>query len=232
MKAQFNLINKPNQSIKLSVNLRIKNSNKKGLSEYSYNKVKIFNYSIMLNNSHVVVDIYTKVSLDNHFNKTVIGSFIYDTSLKYSASEITVIAENKLDLETCVYGFLKKDFIYSIYKKNSKKSNYKTNFKLTKKYLCLLNSINFLKELVTEPSNIIYPISFVKRTLSQLDKKSIHIKTLNKEKLKKIGLNCLLAVSQGSKREPMVMEFVKKSTKKNALIVVGYQSNQVVVWRI
>ena len=27
-------------------------------------------------------------------------------------------------------------------------------------------------------------------------------------------MNCLLAVSQGSKREPMVMEFHKKNSKK------------------
>ena len=211
MKAQFNLINLSNQSIKLSVNLLEAISKKKGLSDYSYNKKVIFKYSININKSQLVLNIYTDVSNKSHFNKTVLGSFVYDNSIKYSASNVLVNSKNKSDLEALVFGFLQKDFIYSIYKYKSQKSKYKTNFKLTKKNLSILNSINFLKELVSEPSNIIYPKSFVKRTLSQLSKKNINIKTLNKNKIKQIGLNCLLAVSQGSQREPMVMEFSKKN---------------------
>ena len=38
MKAQFNLINKSNQSIKLSVNIYSKPTKKKNLSNYTYNK--------------------------------------------------------------------------------------------------------------------------------------------------------------------------------------------------
>ncbi len=222
MKAQFNLIKIPNQSIKLIVNLINKNSNKKGLCEYSYNNNIIFKYSINLKNSQFVINIYSKDSNKNHFSKTVLGSFVYDSSLKYSATSITLNADKKLDLELLVFGFLQKDYMYSKYKTNSKNTKYKTSFKLSKNYLSLLNSLNFLKELVSEPSNIIYPISFVKRTQSQINKKNVNIKTLNKENIKKIGLNCLMAVSQGSKRDPMVMEFTKKNVKKNVdILFVG-----------
>ena len=222
MKAQFNLINLSNQSIKLLVNLHDKNSNKKGLSDYRYNKVVIFKYLIILKNSQVILDIHPENLNKNHFNKTVLGSFLYQIAIKYTASDIKINSKNKIDLESLVFGFLQKDFIYSIYKNNSKKSKYKTTFRLSKNYLSLLNSINFLKELVSEPSNIIYPASFVKRTLSELNKKNIKIKTLNREQIKKIGLNCLLAVSQGSKREPMVMEFAKNNYKKNVdILFVG-----------
>ncbi len=222
MKAQFNSIILPNQSIKLFVDLVTKISNIKGLSDFKYNKKTIFKYSIKLKNSQIVVSIYPKNSHNNHFNKTVLGSFVYDLSLKYSASVITINANNKLDLEFLVFGFMQKDFIYSIYKNDSKKSKYKTNFKLSKNNLSLLNSLNFLKELVSEPSNIIYPTSFVKRTQNQLNKRNINIKTLNKKNIERIGLNCLLAVSQGSKRDPMVMEFAKKNTKNNVdILFVG-----------
>ena len=222
MKAQFNSINIPNQSIKLLVNVNDKFSSKKGLSNYSYNKKVIFKYSIDVKDSQLVLNIYANDSNKSHFYKTVLGSFIYNNSVKYSASKIVIIADSKLDLDVLVFGFLQKDFLYSIYKKNSNKSQFKTNYKLTKNYLSLLNSINFLKELVSEPSNIIYPNSFVKRTLGKVNKKNVDIKNLNKDNIKKIGLNCLLAVAQGSKREPRVMEFSKKNIKNNVdILFVG-----------
>ena len=77
----------------------------------------------------------------------------------------------KSDLDPIVYGFLQKDFIYSIYKKNSILTKYKTNFKLSQNYHSLLKSINFLKELVTEPSNIIYPTHLLKEHSLKLNKK-------------------------------------------------------------
>ncbi len=222
MKAQFNSINLSNQSIKLNVSLDEKKSNKKDLSNYTYNKVIIFNYSINLQNSQINLNIYNKTSNKSYFYKIVLGSFVYQTAVKFSSSTIIVNSKNKSDIDSLVFGFLQKDYIYSIYKYKSKKSLYKTNYKLPNNFFSLLNSINFLKELVSEPSNIIYPTSFVKRTMSQINKSTINIKTLNKAKIQKIGLNCLLAVSQGSKREPAVMEFSKKNSNKNVdILFVG-----------
>ena len=222
MQAQFNLINKPNQSIKLSVNINQNRSKKNGLKNYTYNNICIFKYSININNSQYLINIYPESLNETHFTKTILGSFIYDNCIKLSITQISISTNNKFVLESIVYGFLKKDFIYSIYKKDSKINKYKTNFKLSKNYLSLLSSINFLKELVSEPSNIIYPVSFAKRTKSKINKKNVITKILDKKKITKIGLNCLLAVSQGSKREPAIMEFIKKNNKKNVdILFVG-----------
>ena len=222
MKAQFNSINLSNQSIKLYVNLDNKSSNKKGLSDYTYNNIIVFKYNLNIKNSQINLNIHIKSSNKSYFHKVVIGSFVYQTAIKFSSSIVFIDSKNRSELDNLVLGFLQKDFIYSIYKKNSKKSKYKTSYKLPKNHLSLLNSINFLKELVSEPSNIIYPTSFVKRTMSQLNKKNINVKTLKKANLEKIGLNCLLAVSQGSKREPVVMEFSKKNSYKNVdILFVG-----------
>ena len=222
MKAQFNSINLSNQSIKLYVNLDDKSSNKKGMSNYTYNNINIFKYNLNIQNSQINLNIYNKTSNKSYFYKIVLGSFVYQTAVKFSSSIIIVNSKNKSDLDSLVFGFLQKDYIYSLYKHKSKKSLYKTNYKLPNNFFSLLNSINFLKELVSEPSNIIYPTSFVKRTMSQIKKSNINIKTLNKAKIQKIGLNCLLAVSQGSKREPAVMEFSKKNSNKNVdILFVG-----------
>ncbi len=222
MQAQFNSISKSNQSIKLSVNIYSKPSKKKNLSNYTYNKKVIFKYTLNIKNSHYILDIILENKIKNHFYKSVIGSFIYDNSIKFSISQITINANERSQLDALAFGLMQKDFIYSIYKKNTQIKKFKTSFKLSKHYLSLLNSINFLKELVSEPSNIIYPTSFAKRTLNQINKNKVNITTLDKTKISKIGLNCLLAVSQGSKREPMVMEFTKKNSKKSVdILFVG-----------
>ena len=222
MNAQFNLINKPKQSIKLTVDISSKSSYKNDLKKYTYNNLLIFKYSINIINSQYILKIYVQKISKNHFNKSVLGSFIYDNSIKYSISQILIKGSKDIDLNAIVYGFLQKDFIFSKYNKNSSLKKFKTNFKLSNEYSSLINSINFLKELVSEPSNIIYPTSFTKKTLTQINKKNVKVSSLNKKQITKIGLNCLLAVSQGSKREPMVMEFIKKNTKKNIdILFVG-----------
>ena len=135
---------------------------------------------------------------------------MHDYSVKFEAARVDIFSEDQNLLDNVVIGFQQKDFIYSIYKKNSLKEKFKTSYKLNKNNNQKLKSINFLKELVSEPSNIIYPESFVKRTEKQINKSKVNIKILDQKKIKKIGLNCLLAVSQGSARQPRVMEFSKK----------------------
>mgnify|MGYP001234455866 CR=1 FL=1 len=90
MKAQFNLINKPNQSIKLLVNIADQVSSKKDLVDYKYNKKVIFKYSLIIKNSQYHLNIYSQNTSKNHFKKTVLGSFIYDYSIKYSISNIDI----------------------------------------------------------------------------------------------------------------------------------------------
>ena len=94
MKAQFNLINKPNQSIKLSVNIIDKISKKKDLSDYKYNKIVIFKYSLNIKKFSIFFKYLYKKSNKNHFNKTILGSFIYDNSIKYSISQYFILIQN------------------------------------------------------------------------------------------------------------------------------------------
>ena len=222
MKAQFNLIKSANQSIKITFKISNSFLNKNNLKSFSYNKELIFNYFISITDSQISVSICPAIKSLSQFQKTVIGSFIMDHSSKFEASQVNVICDDKDLLDDIVLGFKQKDFIYAIYKKSSLKEKFKTSYKLNKKNNEKLKSINFLKELVSEPSNIIYPDSFVKRTEKQINKSAVGIKTLDKKKLKKIGLNCLLSVSQGSARQPRVMHFYKKNSTKNVdVLFVG-----------
>src|SRR6056300_1919792 len=222
MKAQFNLIKSANQSIKISFKILSSFKNKRNFKSFSYNKISIFDYSILINNSQFDVVICPTIKLLSLYHKNVIGSFMHDYSIKFEASQVNVYCEDQSLLDNVITGFLQKDFIYSIYKKDSLKERFKTSYKLNKKDDQKLKSINFLKELVSEPSNIIYPESFIKRTEKQINKSKVNIKILDQKKIKKIGLNCLLSVSQGSARQPRVMEFSKKNHSKNVdILFVG-----------
>ena len=103
------------------------------------------------------------------------------TPVKFEASQVDIFCEDQNLLDNVVIGFQQKDFIYSIYKKNSLKEKFKTSYKLNKNNNQKLESINFLKELVSEPSNIIYPESFVKRTEKQINKSKVNIKILDQK---------------------------------------------------
>ena len=90
MNAQFNLINLPKQSIKLSVSINNETVKKKGLNDYKYNNKTIFKYLIEIKNSIYQFHIYPQNNNSNHFTKTILGSFIYDNSIKYSISNVVI----------------------------------------------------------------------------------------------------------------------------------------------
>ena len=222
MKVQFNSLNKSNQSIKLSLEILKKLSTKSKHQSFLYNNFEVFKYFILIKESKILIQIHPSSKFNNSFYTKLIGSFIYDMSNKFSANQIEIKCFDNILLNNIVFGFCQKDFIYSIYKKGSKKSYFKTTFKNSSENSNLLQSIIFLKELVSEPSNIIYPDTFTTRAKKNINSSNVDIKILKKNKIKKLGLNCLLAVNQGSAREPRVMEFSKKNFKNSVdILFVG-----------
>ena len=133
MKAQFNLIKSPNQNIKISFEILKSFSNKKKFRSYLHNKESIFNYLISINNSQIDVSICPSIKLLSLFHQNLVGSFIHDYSVKFEASQVDIVCEDQNLLDNVIIGFHQKDFIYSIYKKNSLKEKYKTSYKLKKK---------------------------------------------------------------------------------------------------
>ena len=127
-----------------------------------------------------------------------------------------------------IFGFCLKSYVFNKYKTEVKNRvvlnlfNLK-EFKEIKQILNLLKSINFSKDLVSEPANILNPISYAKKCL-ELRKIGLKVKVLNKTQLEKIGMRSLLAVSQGSNNEPRVVIFewnLKKNKKPTILVGKG-----------
>jgi leucyl aminopeptidase len=88
----------------------------------------------------------------------------------------------------------------------------------------IAESIAFARDLVTEPSNILYPVSYANE-IKKLSKLGIKVEVLGETEMKKLGMGSLLGVGQGSVRESqlVVMQYYggKKGAKPVALVGKG-----------
>ena len=69
----------------------------------------------------------------------------------------------------------------------------------------LAEGIEFTRELVTEPANVIYPASFVERCVKRFAGTGVDVVVLDKAALEELGMGALLGVAQGSVREARVL---------------------------
>ena len=92
------------------------------------------------------------------------------------------------------------------------------------KYLLLIDHINGTRQMQSLPGNYLTPQTAEVRAKKMAKQFGLKIKVLNKSALQKIGAGGILAVSQGSHREPrlIVLEYKPKSNKKcPTLAIVG-----------
>ncbi len=73
----------------------------------------------------------------------------------------------------------------------------------------LAEGVEFTRELVTEPANVLYPESFVARAQQRLAGTGVGIRVLDEAEMASLGMGALLGVAQGSVRKPrlLVMEW-------------------------
>jgi leucyl aminopeptidase len=68
----------------------------------------------------------------------------------------------------------------------------------------LAAGVEFARDLVNEPPNVLFPEEFAERA-GKLDKLGVEIEILDEKQLRKIGMRALLGVGQGSRRESRVV---------------------------
>ena len=153
-------------------------------------------------------------------------------NLRFEESNLNeTFTNNKLFLNEFFHGVQLKSYKFEKYKK--KFENKILNFDFPKnlknrflkneiKYKSLLEATNFTKDLVSEPGNILHPDEYVKRIL-KLKSYGLKISVFDKKKLKKMGMNALLGVGQGSIRGSylVVIEWKGTNKKNKPLAFVG-----------
>ncbi len=133
-----------------------------------------------------------------------------------------------ISFSSFVHGAELKSYEFNLYK--TKKKNKVINFNIHKidiikkkqKLDPILSGVNFTRDLVSEPGNILHPDEYAKRLLP-LKKLGIKVTVYDKKKLKKLGCNALLGVGQGSIRGSylVTMEWNGTKSKSKPLAFVG-----------
>ena len=139
-------------------------------------------------------------------------------------------SDNIKCLHELIHGMKLKSYSFDKYltKKNSENINInviskmKIDLKLIKNLNAIEKGVNFTKDLVSEPGNVLHPDEYAKR-LVQLRKIGLKVKVYNTNELKKMKCNALLGVGQGSSRGSYIvtMEWKGNKKQKKPLAFVG-----------
>ena len=217
-----NIGNLLNSSEKNLLKKSLKNTNK---------KKEIFSFDI---NHNQKIIFYSSKYNNGSYEKD--GAKLYEFFKKENLNKINILGDTIDDKNTIkclhelLHGMKLKSYIFNKYltKKNSEIlhinviSKKKTDSKLIKKFNAIEKGVNFTKDLVSEPGNILHPDEYAKR-LTQLKKIGLKITVYNTKKLKKIKCNALLGVGQGSSRGSYIvtMEWKGNKNQKKPLAFVG-----------
>ena len=103
---------------------------------------------------------------------------------------------------------------------NSKELDLK---KIAEKSEIIASACNFARNCANDPGNFFYPESFLKEAKKIAKEGKIKTTFLDKKKLKKEKMNCILEVSQGSSKDPylVIMQYKCSQKNKDTVLLVG-----------
>jgi leucyl aminopeptidase len=197
----------------------------------------VFNYHSL--KPKKIIFINQKDNKDEFKNQNIGGKVISEIK---SAKEINVIFSNEnKSLENYYFNFFLGCFLkkYSftkyktIFKKNENtneiinllitSSNKNFFIKIKNNVENIINGVFLTRDLVSEPPNYLNPEKFVSE-IKKLSKLGLKVDIFDYSKMKKIGMNALLGVSQGSKNLPyfVIITWKPNNTKnKKPLSFIG-----------
>jgi leucyl aminopeptidase len=123
-----------------------------------------------------------------------------------------------------LHGLKLKSYGFNLYKskKNKKlisinviENGNKISLKDKLRFKALEEGTFFARDLVSEPGNILHPDEYAKR-INSLKKFGLKIEVYDKKKLKKLGMNALLGVGQGSVRGSYLVTMEWNGVKNNS----------------
>ena len=173
--------------------------------------IKIINSKDTIDNEKIGAKFYDFIKSNSIFFLT-----FHEKNIIYSQQT------NKKFFDEFLHGVNLKSYIFDKYKTKKDKNIYKIDilakktFKLNqdKRFNSILEGVKFTKDLVSEPGNILHPDEYAKR-LKQLTKFGLKVVVYDEKKLKKMKMNALLGVGQGSIRGSYLVTLEWKGLRKN-----------------
>ncbi len=191
-------------------------------------KNKIISLNQDFDQKLIVIFLFKK---NNELESQKMGAKFYDFLKKNEIESVSITApstKNLINLDYFIHGSELKSYEFNLYKnKKNIKIVYFNIFRKDlsqkfKKLDALLSGVNFTRDLVSEPGNILHPDEYAKRLL-KLKKIGLRVKVYNEKELKKLGCNALLGVGQGSIRGSylVTMEWNGNKSKSKPIAFVG-----------
>ena len=151
----------------------------------------------------------SKTSLDYEKLGSNLFLFLKNNKIENSFFETNLSKINNIQLEKFLHGAQLKSYEFNVYKTDKSKNltinlyvvghkSKKTNL-LRNKLNSLLEGVFLTRDLVSEPGNVLHPDEYARR-IAKLRKFGLKVTVYDQKKLKRMGMNALLGVGQGSVR--------------------------------
>ena len=197
-------------------------------------KNKIFSLDLEFDQKLIIIFIVEK---NDSLEAEKLGAKFYDYIKNNEVNDISILGsnqtsvKNKINLDEFLHGAELKSYEFDLYKSKKKikkinlniiKSNNSVDQKKRLELNAILNGVNYTRDLVSEPGNILHPDEYAKR-LIKLKKFGLRVTIYDEKKLKKMGCNALLGVGQGSIRGSylVTIEWKGAKSKSNPLAFIG-----------
>ena len=155
----------------------------------------------------------------------------FDEKKEYFVNSDTINSKIKNFAGYFLHGLKLKSYEFNIYKSKRNKKIVSINVIGNKNKISIQDHLRFkaleegsffARDLVSEPGNVLHPDEYAKR-INTLKKFGLKINIYDEKKLKKLGMNALLGVGQGSIRGSylVTMEWNGAKNNSNPLAFVG-----------
>ena len=195
-------------------------------------KKKIVSFNISSKKNIILISLKKKITL---FDAEKLGASFYDkfkdNSIKlFNVNSETLSIQQKNIIGSFAHGLKLKSYVFEKYK--TKKNNNNISIVITGKNLpsakdqikfkAIEDGTFYTRDLVSEPGNILHPDEYARR-LNSLKKYGLKTVIYDEKKLKKLGMNTLLGVGQGSVRGSylVTIEWNGLNKKSKPLAFVG-----------
>ncbi len=207
------------QSLEINKVINIDKSDKKDFLIFNIRStqkiilVKIKKKNLTVDNEKIGAKFFDFVK-----NNSIFDLFLFNNNIKETK-------KNNINfLDEFLHGVQLKSYVFRKYKSKKDKEVFQINisgdnkslvYNKDRRFNSLIEGINLTKDLVSEPGNVLHPDEYSKR-LKQLKKYGLKVVVYDEKKLKRLGMNALLGVGQGSIRGSYLVTLEwKGSNKKN-----------------